>query len=118
MTSRVSSQASKSALTTFFIPIDKASFDNLNKWLEFVREDRGNNILIVLLGNKSDLEEARVVSTADADAKAKETGVLFREVSAKDGTNVSEIFKAMIKELISNEVAVSGGPTPSNQASN
>jgi Ras-related protein Rab-6A len=37
--------------------LDVVSFNNLNKWIEDVRNERGNDVIIVIVGNKTDLED-------------------------------------------------------------
>lgn len=39
--------------------LDEKSFQNLQRWIEDVREERGDEVLVYILGNKTDLEEAR-----------------------------------------------------------
>lgn len=43
------------------IYLDVNSFQNLNKWVEYVREERGNDVLVVLVGNKIDAAENRFI---------------------------------------------------------
>ena len=62
---------------------DRQSFLNTPKWIEEVRTERGEDVVIVLVGNKTDLSEKRHVSLEDAEAKAKEHDVIFIETSAK-----------------------------------
>ncbi len=50
------------------------------------------NILICLIGNKTDLEEKREVSYEEGKNFAEENNLLFFETSAKDGNNIQEIF--------------------------
>jgi Ras-related protein Rab-5C len=52
-----------------------------------------------LAGNKSDLSAQRAIETAEAEAYAKEAGLLFFETSAKSGENVKELFSAIAKKL-------------------
>ena len=56
-------------------------------------------IIIALAGNKSDLAASRAIETSEAEAYAKETGLLFFETSAKSGDNVKELFSAIAKKL-------------------
>ena len=42
--------------------LDRASFLNTSKWIEDVRNERGNDVIIILVGNKTDLSEKRQVS--------------------------------------------------------
>eukprot|EP01015_Nassula_variabilis_P003288 TRINITY_DN1206_c0_g1_i5.p1 TRINITY_DN1206_c0_g1~~TRINITY_DN1206_c0_g1_i5.p1 ORF type:complete len:136 (-),score=36.25 TRINITY_DN1206_c0_g1_i5:42-449(-) len=75
------------------------SFQNIPKWIEFVKEERGNDVLIVLVANKIDAADRRAVTTEEGDGKAKESDLIFMEVSAKDGTNVPELFKTIVNAL-------------------
>jgi Ras-related protein Rab-5C len=52
-----------------------------------------------LAGNKSDLSAKRAIDTAEAEAYAKEAGLLFFETSTKSGDNVKELFSAIAKKL-------------------
>lgn len=59
--------------------------------------------MIALAGNKVDMvmdnPDKRVIQTQDAEAYAKEAGLLFFETSAKTATNVRELFTAVAKKL-------------------
>ena len=63
--------------------IDKNSFTNTSKWVDDVRAERGNDVIIVLVGNKTDMTEKRQVSTEEGEKKAKEFNIMFIETSAK-----------------------------------
>ncbi|KAJ3317770.1 hypothetical protein HDV06_001253 [Boothiomyces sp. JEL0866] len=78
---------------------NKNSFTNTNKWVEDVRAERGNDVIIVLVGNKTDLTEKRQVSTEEGEKKAKEFNVMFIETSAKAGYNVKPLFKKIAMAL-------------------
>ena len=75
------------------------SFQNTRKWLNDVRSERGNDVVIILVGNKTDLSDSRQVSTDEGAALAKELGVLFIETSAKCGYNVSALFRKVATTL-------------------
>ena len=63
---------------------ERQSFLSSEKWIEEVRTERqGEDVLIVLVGNKTDKGEARVISVDEGEAKAKELNVMFLETSAK-----------------------------------
>ena len=61
--------------------------------------ERGSNVIIVLVGNKTDLNEKRQVSTEEGEKKAKEYNVLFIETSAKAGYNVKALFRRIAQAL-------------------
>ena len=78
---------------------DRQSFLNTPKWIEEVRTERGEDVVIVLVGNKTDLSEKRHVSLEDAEAKAKEHDVIFIETSAKGGVNIKALFRKIAAAL-------------------
>ncbi|KAI0990629.1 hypothetical protein GJ496_008571 [Pomphorhynchus laevis] len=68
------------------------SFQHTSRWVEDVRAERGNDVIVVLVGNKTDLAETRVISTEDGQKRANELGAIFIETSAKNGSNVKSLF--------------------------
>uniref|UniRef100_A0A3Q3EK11 RAB11B, member RAS oncogene family, b n=1 Tax=Labrus bergylta TaxID=56723 RepID=A0A3Q3EK11_9LABR len=58
-----------------------------------------NNIVIMLVGNKSDLRHLRAVPTDEARAFAEKNTLSFIETSALDSTNVEEAFKNILTEI-------------------
>ncbi|KAH0908948.1 hypothetical protein HID58_032269 [Brassica napus] len=72
--------------------VDKQSFINASKWIEDVHAERGNQVIIALVGNKTDLVHRRQVSIEEGDTKARELGALFIETSAKAGFNIKPLF--------------------------
>ncbi|KAI8089427.1 ras family-domain-containing protein [Halteromyces radiatus] len=71
----------------------RASFINTSKWIDDVRAERGMDVIIVLVGNKTDLNDKRQVSVEEGDNKAKEYNIMFIETSAKAGYNVKTLFR-------------------------
>ena len=76
------------------------TFQNLKKWLSELRENADSNIVVMLVGNKCDLQELRAVSKDDGVAFSSEENLLFIETSAKDATNVQESFTTLITEIV------------------
>uniref|UniRef100_A0AAQ5X3Z7 small monomeric GTPase n=2 Tax=Amphiprion TaxID=80969 RepID=A0AAQ5X3Z7_AMPOC len=68
-------------------------------WLTEIHEYAQKDVVIMLLGNKSDMAAERVVKTEEGEKLAKEYGVPFMETSAKTGVNVDLAFHAIAKEL-------------------
>ena len=58
-----------------------------------MREVRGEEALILVIANKADLENDRMVQKDQAAAKLAELDISFMEVSAKNGNNIKEFFK-------------------------
>ncbi|ORX85549.1 hypothetical protein BCR32DRAFT_229612 [Anaeromyces robustus] len=78
---------------------NRNSFSNCSKWIDDVRAERGGNVIIVLVGNKTDLAERREVSTEKGEQKAKEFNTMFIETSAKAGYNVKPLFRRIAQSL-------------------
>ncbi|KAI9269897.1 CBN-rab-6.1 protein [Sporodiniella umbellata] len=78
---------------------NRNTFANTTRWVDDVKAERGNEAIVVLVGNKTDLSEKREVTTAEGEKKAKELGVLFIETSAKAGHNVKPLFKKIAQAL-------------------
>ena len=71
----------------------RESFDNVGHWLDEAKRNTGNDDLVVMLvGTKSDLESQRQVSRADAEAYAAAQGLKYEECTAKDGSMVEAVF--------------------------
>lgn len=77
----------------------RQSFLNTSKWIEEVRTERGSDVIIVLVGNKTDLVEKRQVSIEEGEAKARELNVMFIETSAKAGFNIKPLFRKIAAAL-------------------
>jgi Ras-related protein Rab-6A len=74
----------------------KTSFDNIPKWINFIKSIE--NTTIVLCGNKIDLEN-REVKKEEGEELAKKEGISFFEVSAKTNDNIKNMFYNVIAEL-------------------
>ncbi|VDN53337.1 unnamed protein product [Dracunculus medinensis] len=68
------------------------TFNHLTSWLEDARQHSNSNMVIMLIGNKSDLEARREVKKEEGEAFAHEHGLIFMETSAKTAANVEEKF--------------------------
>ncbi|KAG7444300.1 GTP binding protein [Guyanagaster necrorhizus] len=78
---------------------NRQSFLSTTKWIDDVRSERGNDVIIVLVGNKADLSDKRQVTLEEATAKATQLDILFMETSAKAGHNVKSLFKKIAMSL-------------------
>ena len=79
---------------------DKKSFENIGRWMEDIIEESGNKIPIVLVGNKCDLKQERVVKKEDGENMAKQYNLIFFETSCKDGDNVENCFKELTQQIL------------------
>jgi small GTP-binding protein len=76
------------------------SFQSASRWLKELRENADPNIVVMVVGNKSDLADKRAVETHDAVEFARTEQVFFLESSAKDSINVHEAFTTLIREVV------------------
>eukprot|EP00158_Paraphelidium_tribonemae_P000965 Partr_v1_DN23773_c0_g1_i1_m52894 putative member RAS oncogene family len=79
------------ALLVFDVTSRK-SYDNIPRWLDDARSLASSDIVIVLVGNKSDLDASRVVTWNEASRFANSHDVLYVETSAVTGSGVEDIF--------------------------
>ncbi|TYH45162.1 hypothetical protein ES332_D11G245600v1 [Gossypium tomentosum] len=77
----------------------RQTFDHIPRWLEELRGHADKNIVIILLGNKSDLENQREVPTEDSKEFAQKEGLFFLETSALEATNVETAFMTVLTEI-------------------
>ncbi|KAL0268080.1 UNVERIFIED_CONTAM: hypothetical protein PYX00_010152 [Menopon gallinae] len=75
------------------------SFHQTSKWIDDVRTERGSDVIIMLVGNKTDLSDKRQVSSDEGEKKAKDLNVMFIETSAKAGYNVKQLFRKVAAAL-------------------
>jgi len=75
------------------------TFEQTRKWVDDVRSERGNDVIIVLVGNKTDLSDKRQVTEQQGADEAKRNGLMFVETSAKVGHNVKVLFKRIAQAL-------------------
>merc|ERR1712154_178101 len=78
---------------------NKTSFLNTHKWIEDVREERGDDVVIMLVGNKIDLNDHRQVTKNEGEEKANQLNVMFMETSAKSGDNIKSLFRKVATNL-------------------
>ena len=80
---------------------NRKSFERIDFWLKELKENnRKDELLICLVGNKIDLEDKRVITTEEGENYAKNNNILFFEVSAKTGKGVIELFNKVIGQIM------------------
>jgi Ras-related protein Rab-11A len=75
------------------------TYENVERWLKELRDHADANIVIMLVGNKSDLRHLRSVATEDATAFAEREALSFIETSALESTNVEMAFQQILTEI-------------------
>lgn len=98
----------------------KASLDNLKTWIEAARSHNGEDVPMVVAGNKIDIAN-RKVSTIEGQKFADSYGIPFFEISVKDTTNLAELVKLIIASVLlkdPNVRPIKGRPTYINYSYN
>ena len=91
-------KSAKGALVVYDIT-DKESFNKIEKLVDDLKNGCDKNIYIILLGNKIDLEDRRVITKEEGENLAQKLNLGFGEVSAKTGDGIEEAFQKLINEV-------------------
>jgi Ras-related protein Rab-1A len=91
---------SAQAIIILYDITQKSSFDHIRNWITEIDKFGKQGVLKVIVGNKLDLENNRKISKEDAENLALKYGLKLWEVSAKDNTNIEEMFVDTIKTLL------------------
>ncbi|KAK9477638.1 ras family-domain-containing protein [Lipomyces japonicus] len=75
------------------------TYENVTRWLKELRDHADSNIVIMLVGNKSDLKDLRAVPTDEAKNFAAENNLSFIETSALNSSNVEAAFQNILTEI-------------------
>lgn len=75
------------------------TFENVERWLKELKDHTDSNIVVMLVGNKSDLRHLRAVSEDDSQSFAEREGLYFMETSALESTNVENAFKQILTQI-------------------
>ncbi|KAF8344125.1 ras-domain-containing protein [Cantharellus anzutake] len=91
-----------------------ATYVNVTRWLKELRDHADSNIVIMLVGNKSDLKHLRAVPTEEAKVFSSDNGLSFIETSALDASNVEAAFQNILTDIyriVSNRALEADNPT-------
>lgn len=93
------------------------SFNSLPKWLKELHENSEEKLVVMLVGNKSDMNELRVIKTQEGIKFSEQEKLLFIETSALDSTNVQESFSQLISTIIDQygNTMIPSGNNPNTQ---
>ncbi|KAJ8616531.1 hypothetical protein MRB53_035903 [Persea americana] len=76
-----------------------STFENVERWLKELRDHTDPNIVVMLIGNKSDLRHLVAVSTEDGKSFAERESLFFMETSALEATNVENAFAEVLTQI-------------------
>lgn len=90
---------------------DRRSFESIRNWISQIQQHADVHVNKILVGNKCDMVDEKVVSTEEGKKLAKEFGMEFWEASAKNDTNVEQSFITIARSVKDRLVVDgSGGP--------
>ena len=78
------------------------SFNSVQSWIDDCTKQTPRNILLLLIGNKNDLNDKREVQYEEGEEFAKKKNMIFLETSAKTGNNIDKIFEKSVKKIDQN----------------
>jgi len=78
----------------------RQSFLNLKNWIADIKSVNPNNIPIIVIGNKCDLEIHRQIKCTELESFALENKYLFKEISVKNGTDITNIFYDLTEHIL------------------
>ena len=79
-----------------------SSFESVQSWIEDCKSQSSKSILLILIGNKTDLNNIRQVTYDEGAQFAKSNNMIFLETSAKTGDNINEIFDKSVRKIDQN----------------
>lgn len=96
------------------------SFENIAKWLRNIQEHANEDVEKMILGNKCDMDDKRVISKERGETIARENGIQFLETSAKTNVNIEKAFVDLSETILDNTPGVMEPrqplPPPSNHS--
>ncbi len=84
-------RGAKAAIVVYDVT-NKDSFNNIEKWINEIKATGDKDMIIVICGNKIDLDEQRIVSMEEAKEKAANNKLILIETSAKTNENIDKVF--------------------------
>jgi Ras-related protein Rab-8A len=94
---------------------DEKSFNNIRNWIRNIEQHATESVNKILIGNKCDMVEKKVVDSARGKALADEYGIKFLETSAKNSINVEEAFITLAKDIKKRLIDNTDAPTQNDQ---
>lgn len=76
-----------------------STFENVTKWLKEVKDNAEAHIVVMLIGNKCDLQQLRAVNQEEVVELCKEHNLAFLETSALESTNIELAFQKLISQI-------------------
>lgn len=94
---------------------DRRSFESIRNWISQIQQHADVHVNKILVGNKCDMLDEKVVSTEEGQKLASEFGMKFWETSAKNDVNVEQSFHSIAKS-VKDRLIADGGAGPAGGA--
>ena len=78
---------------------DQQSFQHIKDWVDKIKEESKEGVIIYLVGNKIDLIDKRIITNGDGKKLSEEIKIKYYETSAKDSIGVNEVFENLVKDM-------------------
>ena len=96
-------------IVLIFDVTNKKSYENVKNWVKQIKEEVSSRVTIILVANKIDDVNHRIVTKEDGEKIANECGLMFFECSAKTGENIEHAFNELVKKTVENYSKVGQG---------
>ena len=89
-------------IVLIFDVTNKKSYENVKNWVKQIKEEVSSRVTIILVANKIDDVNHRIVTKEEGEKIANECGLMFFECSAKSGVNIDSTFNELVKKTVEN----------------
>lgn len=89
-----------------------SSFENVERWLKELRDHADSHVVVMLVGNKTDLRHLRAVKQEEGASFAQKHNLFFLETSALDASNVELAFQKILSEIYNHTKKQLAGAAP------
>ena len=96
-------------IVLIFDVTNKKSYENVKNWVKQIKEEVSSRVTIILVANKIDDVNHRIVTKEEGEKIANECGLMFFECSAKTGENIEHAFNELVKKTVENYSKVGQG---------
>jgi len=94
---------------------DEQSFLNIRNWIRNIEQHASDSVQKILIGNKCDMTDDRIITKDRGQELADEYGIKFYETSAKTDQNVKEAFIAIATDIVEKKISMGDTPVTTGQ---
>lgn len=78
---------------------NEETFNSVSQWISDIKQIVSPHVRLLLVGNKSDLDDKRVIQVFDGQEKAASHNISFYETSSKENKNIDQSVKALVEDF-------------------